>query len=56
MSNQRAIKKALMRGKGYKTSDVEFLTTLAGKVYGTRNVSTVGWYKLQAVMTGRRGK
>ena len=53
MGHQRAIKKALMRGKGIKTKRVEFLTTgTAGLIYGTRSVSTVGEYKLVTRCTG----
>jgi hypothetical protein len=56
MSHQRAIKKALMRGKGFDTTDVQILTTPAGNKYGVRRVSTLGWYKLQALVAGRRKK
>lgn len=52
MGNQRAIKKALMKGKGYPTKHTEFLSH-SGKVYGTREVSTVGWYKLISTGAGR---
>ena len=55
MGHQRAIKKALMRGKGYPVKDTQFISS-GGHVIGTRDVSTVGWYKLVALVTGRRGK
>jgi len=47
----RYIKKALMKAKGIKTQRVEFLTH-NGKVFGTRNVSTVGEHRLIVRHTG----